>query len=104
MNGFIGYTTKNAKTYPCLACNCGRSLQVESADQGGFFLTLSDPEIEFTEWIDAAVLRDRLVDAEEDEFLVFASNGVDEGGIFLSDEQIADLRAWMEIVDGSVTA
>jgi hypothetical protein len=88
--------TDNTKIYPCLNCECGRSLQVERVDDD-FILTLVDPEIEFSEWIDATVLRDRLVEAEEEEFMVFAADGFNEGSIFLSDAQIADLREWVNV-------
>jgi hypothetical protein len=85
------------KAYECENCECGRSLQVERKEDGDYLLTLVDPEIEFDEWINTDALRERLVEAEEDAFMVFASNGIDEGGMFLSDAQIADLRAWVDI-------
>jgi len=91
----------DTRTYPCLdcaehACDCGRSLQVERVEDG-FVLTLIDPEIEFDEFVSMHGLSTRIAEAYLDEFMVYADDGIDQGGIFLSDEQLDNLTGWMDM-------
>jgi len=84
----------NTKEYKCELCECGRSLLVEQRGDG-FDLTLVDPEIEFGEFITLPELADRLTYADNDEMIVYG--GGNQGGLYLTDEQLANLRQWAGI-------
>ena len=118
MNGELKFTTEfdltpeqaaqwraalvDERTYPCVGCECGRSLLVTRV-AGGFDLTLVDPEFEVYMPMTTAEFVGWLEFAEGDgagECWVSSDEG-NEGSINLTDAQLADLRAWAL---GEVTA
>lgn len=84
----------DTKEYKCELCECGRLLLVERREDG-FDLTLVDPEIEFGEFVTLPELAQRLTHADDDELTV--SGEGNEGGLYLTDAQLADLRQWAGI-------
>jgi len=82
------------RTYPCEGCDCGRELLVCRV-AGGFDLTLIDPEFEAYMPMGAAEFVGWLEFAEGDGVgECWVSSDGNEGGIILTDAQLADLRTW----------
>lgn len=85
------------KIFPCRCgvAGCRRKLLVERAGDGGFILTMIDPDFEWSEGVTAEELANRIVEAQEEFFLVAGEGS--EGYIDLNDYQLADLRRWAGI-------
>ena len=79
------------RRYRCEGCSCGRCLGVLAHD-GGFSLTMYDPEIEWGVFVTREEMSELLDNAAEDGFVV--DDGMNEGTINLTDAQLADLRKW----------
>jgi hypothetical protein len=62
------------------------------AHDGGFSVTMYDPEIEWGVFVTREEMSELLDNAAEDGFVV--DDGMNEGTINLTDAQVADLRAW----------
>jgi hypothetical protein len=62
------------------------------AHDGGFSVTMYDPEIEWGVFVTREEMSELLDNAAEDGFVV--DDGMNEGAINLTDAQLADLRAW----------
>jgi len=80
------------RRYRCKGCSCGRRLGVLAHD-GGFSVTMYDPQIEWGVFVTSDELRKLLDEAPDDGFIV--DDGMNEGSIILTDAaMLADLRAW----------
>ena len=86
--------SEDTKEYKCEFCECGRVILVERREDG-FGLTLVDPEIEFGEFVTLPELAQRLTYADDDEMTVYG--GGNQGGLYLTAAQLADLRQWAGI-------